>query len=170
MFWSGEKGKKRGANFFKKLYHWKSNIYPFYSLTTKVNIFVYFINDWFSVYSASIFEKWKGGCAFGYGFQIYSPASFSRIVFPVACFGLADGFLCRKTIDLLFFVGGGLCGLVLGSVGLFSIKNEDENTENGHGWWKKCYFCGAHPSGKGFRGAAGLDSGRRPAFFLFLGV
>lgn len=79
---------------------------------------------------ASFFEKWMGGCAFGYGFQIYSPASFSGIVFPVAYFGLADGFLMRKTIQLLFFVGRWLCGLVLGSVGLFSIKNEYEKTEN----------------------------------------
>lgn len=55
------------------------------------------------------------------------------IVFIVACFGFADGFLRRKTIQLLFLVGRGLCGLVLGSVGLFSMKNEYEKTENGHG-------------------------------------
>ena len=32
MFWSGEKGQKRGAIFCKKSNYWKSNIYPFYSL------------------------------------------------------------------------------------------------------------------------------------------
>lgn len=35
---------------------------------------------------------------------------------------------------------------------------------------KKVLLLRCPPRGKGFRGAAGLDSGRRPAFFLFLGV
>lgn len=94
MFWSGEIGQKRGAIFRKKLYYWKSNIYPFYSLTTKVNIFVYFVNDWFSIQFASFFEKWKGGCAFGYGFHTHCRPLKMGIVFFCglfwACWRLFD--------------------------------------------------------------------------------
>jgi hypothetical protein len=69
----------------------------------------------------------------------------------------------------LFLVGRRLCGLVLCFVGLFSIKNEYEKTKTDMVDEKKCYFCGAHPRGKGFRGAAGLDSSRCPAFFFVFG-
>lgn len=103
---------------------------------------------------ASIFEKWKGGCAFGYGFHTHCrPLKMGIVFFSVACFGLADGFLRRKTIQLLFLVGKLLYGLVLGLVWLFSIKNEEKkDIVDGKELFLRCPSQREGVSGRGWAG------------------
>ena len=72
--------------------------------------------------------------------------------FSVACFGLADGFLRRKTIQLLFLVGKLLYGLVLGLVWLFSIKNEKKDIVDGKELFLRCPSQREGVSGRGWAG------------------
>lgn len=160
MFWSGEKGKKRGANFFKKLYHWKSNIYPFYSLTTKVNIFAYFINDWFSVYSASIFEKWKGGCVFGYGFHTYCRPLKMEIVFSCGLFWACWRLFEAK--DDRFIVFGWKTAVWACFVLRWVVFHKEWIWKNRKRTWlmeKSVTFAVPIPEGRGFGARLGGDSG-----------
>ena len=83
--------------------------------------------------------------------------------------GLLTAFWSERRYNYCFWLEEGCAGLFWARSGCFSIKNEYEKTENGHGWWKKVLLlrCPSQREGVSGRGWAGFRSA--PCVFFVFG-